>query len=163
MRKAALLLLSAAMALATTGCFKHSYTVGAGANNEGEPTYDHWHSHWLLAIIGEETIDATKVCPSGNAYVEDRVTFVNGIIGALIGLIYYPSTVRIYCGEGGAPKAGATLTLTPEQLRHVALKPGLVDLVREYSPTQAAELSNAIELYQRRMSNVATSEQPTRF
>lgn len=104
--------LFAALALVVlAGCFHHSYTVGAGAPN-GRLVYDRWHAHWLLAIIGEDNVDVKTLCPSGNATVRNDVTVVNGIIGALIGVIYYPTTVQVYCADGGPP---TSVNLTPEQ------------------------------------------------
>jgi hypothetical protein len=94
--------LLAVMVLAT-GCFHHSYTVGNGAPN-GRVVYSKWHSHWLFAIIGEDKVDVSKLCPSGNATVRNDVTFINGLIGVLIGIVYYPTTVEVFCD--GPPPPG---------------------------------------------------------
>ncbi len=69
--------MTCALALAFTGCYKHSYTVGAGGNTEGEAKYDSWESHWFFGIIGESDIDIKTVCPSGNATIKDKISFLN--------------------------------------------------------------------------------------
>lgn len=96
MRKAIVLL---ALAALISGCFHHVYTVGSGAPN-GRVVYSAWHAHWLFAIIGEDNVDVSRLCPSGNATVRNDVTFVNGLIGTLIGVIYYPTTVEVFCTDG---------------------------------------------------------------
>lgn len=107
--KAPLRTFAATLALVlSTGCFHHSYTTGTGAPN-GNIVYSEWHSHFLFAIIGDDTVDVKRLCPSGNATIRNDVTFLNGLIGVLIGIIYYPTTVEIRCDEGGppAPRASA--------------------------------------------------------
>src|SRR5688500_1733996 len=104
--------------LLVAGCYKHSYTVGSGGNTEAEPKYSKWESHWCLGIIGESHVDIKEVCPSGNATVKDKISFLNGLVGSLIGIIWYPSTVEVYCGEGGG---SAKIELSPEQMRKIAL------------------------------------------
>jgi len=89
--------------LATAGCMKHSYTVGSGAPPGSPPVYSRWHNHFIFGIIGEDNVDVTAVCPSGNATVKEGISFINGLIGLLIGIIYYPTTVVVYCAGGAAP------------------------------------------------------------
>ena len=60
--------------------------------------------HWLFAIIGEDNVDVSKLCPSGNATVRNDVTFINGLIGVLIGIVYYPTTAEVFCD--GPPPPG---------------------------------------------------------
>ena len=67
--------------------------------------YSKWHSHWLFAIIGEDNVDVLKVCPSGNATVRNDVSFLNGLVGVIIGIIYYPTTVEVFCDGGPKPPA----------------------------------------------------------
>lgn len=97
------------LALLCGACMHHSYTVGGGAPN-GRVVYERWHAHWLFGIIGEDNVDVNAVCPSGNATVRNDITFVNGLIGALVGVIYYPTTVVVYCADGGGPPPGGAPT-----------------------------------------------------
>lgn len=153
--------LACVLALAFTGCYKHSYTVGAGGNVDADPAYDEWESHWFFGIIGETEVDVKTVCPSGNATIKDKHTFLNGLVGALIGIVWAPTTVEVYCdGAGAAPAAAettpeaapasegespvATITLSPEQMRRIALKPETLDWARHVSSRKAAELETAI-------------------
>ena len=160
------------VAALSTGCFKHSHVVGAGGDVESEPAYSRWESHWFFGIIGESELNVNEVCPSGNATIKDRVSFLNGLVGALIGIVWYPSTVKVYCDQGGAAaersKAKETaddvdeaaeepaeqiedeisLTLTPEQMRRIALDPRTLEYVRKHAPEWQSELRAAIDTYE---------------
>lgn len=91
----------------SAGCYHHSYTTGTGAPN-GHLVYSEWHSHFLFAIIGDDTVDTKRLCPSGNATIRNDVTFLNGLVGVLIGVIYYPTTVEVWCADGGAPASAVS-------------------------------------------------------
>jgi hypothetical protein len=137
MRTHSLRALFVASALLLGACFHHSYTVGSGAPN-GRIVYEKWHAHWLFAIIGEENVNVNAVCPSGNATVRNDVTFVNGLIGALIGWIYYPTTVVVYCADGPAAGAPMSLQLTPEQSRKLVESPEFSRWVAEVAAAPPA-------------------------
>ncbi len=145
--------LSIAFAGMATGCYKHSFTAGTGGNVQGEAAYSKWHSHWLFGIIGETNVNLKEVCPSGNATIKDEVSFVNGLIGSLIGAIWYPTTVEVYCGEGKA----ASIQLSPEQMRAIAALPETLDFARTVSPVKAAELEDALRTYEHTTKNVAAT------
>jgi Bor protein len=51
-------------------------------------------------------VDVKQYCPSGNATVRNDVTALNGLIGILIGIIYYPTTVEVWCADSGTPVRG---------------------------------------------------------
>jgi hypothetical protein len=77
------------LALASGGCFQHTFTLGAGAP-DGTPVYMAWHHHWLFGLIRpefQEEIVVAKLCPSGNATLHEETTFLNGLIDVLIGII----------------------------------------------------------------------------
>jgi hypothetical protein len=141
------------------GCYKHSYTVGQGGNTGGDPTKSFWQAHWLFGLIGEADVDLKTTCPSGNATIKDQHSFLNGLVSALVGVIYSPTTVEIYCGTGRA----ASLHLTPEQLRQVALAPETLAWANQVSPVKAAELQAAAETYRASHRNVAASEAKSPF
>ncbi len=121
--------------LAATGCFKHSYTIGSGGNTSSNPKYEKWHSHYLFGMIGEKDVSAKEVCPSGNATVKDEVSFVNGLIGSLVGIIYYPSTVEVYCDDGRTAK----VTVSPETMRSLAEDPLTETVVAGIDQAKARE------------------------
>jgi hypothetical protein len=130
-----------ALAFAAMGCFKHSYTTGSGGDTSQDARYSKWHSHWLFGIIGEEDVNVRQVCTSGNATVKDEVSFVNGVIGALVGAIYYPTTVDVYCD--GSSRA-AQVVLSPDQMKRIGTNPELGDFARALSEEKAHELSVAL-------------------
>jgi hypothetical protein len=134
------------------GCYKHTYTVGSGGNTDKDAEYSAWEAHWLAGLIGETDIDVKAICPSGNATIKDRHSFLNSVVNALVGIIYAPTTVEVYCGEG----APAALTVSPEQLRAAGLKAETMNLARSISATKAAELQSAIDTYRDSMKNVAS-------
>jgi len=96
MKNPKLVLVMAILMVATVGCFKHTYQIGAGAP-DGDLVYDAWHSHWVFGIIGDETVNVSEVCASGNATIHDEVSFVNGLIASLIGFVWAPTSVTITC------------------------------------------------------------------
>ena len=96
--------LAGSLAIATTGCFAHTYRFGKGGNVEKESTDVSWHSHWLFGSIGEKEVKIDQICPSWDATIRDRISFFNGVIILLnAGIIYAPSTVTVWCGEEGEP------------------------------------------------------------
>ena len=141
------------------GCYKHSYTVGNGGNTGGDATKSFWQAHWLFGLIGEADVDVRTTCPSGNATVKDSWTFLNSLVSALVGVIYSPTTVEIYCGNGRT----GSLHLTPEQLRQVAVAPETMAWANQVSAVKAAELEAAIETYRATQKNVASSAPGSAF
>ena len=132
-----------ALVVSSAACFKHTYTVGAGAP-EGEIVYRHWHHHWLFGLIRPELqrqLDIDALCPSGNVTVHQEQSFANGLVALLIGFIYSPTTVTVQC-EGGEM---AELTLPEETVRAITLDPLFLDYVREVAPERLAEAQAALE------------------
>jgi hypothetical protein len=125
--------------IGAAGCHRHSFIVGSGGNLNAVPAYSHWHAHWLLGLIGEETVDVKSVCPSGNATVKDHMSFLNGLVAVLIGIVYSPTEVEVYC-DGKVAK----LMLTPDQMRKLAVRPELREWMRSEEPELAAKLERAI-------------------
>jgi Bor protein len=93
--------LAVALALLGAGCFHHVYHVGTGAP-AAPMVYNSWHNHFLFGIIGEDAVDVSRLCPSGNATIRNDITPINGVICVLIGVIYCPTTVEVHCA--GAPE-----------------------------------------------------------
>jgi hypothetical protein len=133
------------MTVFTTACFTHTYTVGAGGDVTKPPTYSASKGHFLNGLISDDNvINVSNICPSGNATIKDQHTFVNLLIGALIGIIYRPTNVEVYCGEGGTT---SSVVIPPETLRQIALDPRALELAKELSDEKAAELTAAIYAY----------------
>ena len=135
--------LAAVLCLTATGCFKHTYEVGAGAP-EGEVVYKHWHHHWLFGLIRPELqkqLDVDKFCPSGNATVHEEQSFVNGLINVLIGIVYSPTTVTIRCDDG----AVARVELDEEQVARLVRDPLFPLAVDRFAPERREEVWMALE------------------
>jgi hypothetical protein len=127
--------------IGAAGCHRHSFIVGRGGNLDAQPKYSHWHAHWLFGTIGEETVDVKTVCPSGNATIKDRVSFLNALVAVFIGIVYSPTEVEIYCDDSGKV---AKVMLTPDQMRKLAVRPELREWIRSEEPELAAKLERAI-------------------
>ena len=130
-----------AIGMSASACFRHSYSVGAGGNTQNAPAYSSWHGHWILGLFGDDTVNIQAICPSGNATIKDEHSFVNLIIAALIGELYYPTTVEVYC-DGRT----ARLELTPDRLRAIGRNPRLMSELRSEDPGLAHQLSAALEI-----------------
>lgn len=143
MRRIMTLLAILTLVVSSAACFKHTYTVGTGAP-EGEIVYRHWHHHWLFGLIRPELqkqLDVEALCPSGNATIHQEQSFANGLVAALIGFIYSPTTVTIQC-EGGEM---AEVTLSAETVAAITLDPLFLDYLREVAPERLAEAQAALD------------------
>ena len=143
----------------SAGCYRHSYTVGSGGNTAADPAKSVWTSHWLFGLIGESDVDVKTVCPSGNATLKDEQSFLNYLVSAILFDIYTPTTVEVYCGSGRS----ATLHLTPQQMRRVAIAPETMVWANRVSSTKATELQAAIEAYRATHESVAGSPESSAF
>lgn len=123
-----------------SGCFSHQYTIGRGASTAGKPALSEWRSHWVYGLFGKGEVDVGAVCPSGNAVVMDYHSFFNMIIGALLGWIWWPTTVEVYCDN-----RTSSVTLTPEQMRAIGRSAEFEALVLEFAPSQHERLLAARE------------------
>jgi hypothetical protein len=85
--------------LPSWGCYEHTVTVGAGAPR-APVVLDQWENFWLGGLIGHVKVDVERMCPSGNATVEAKQTFLNGLVTALTSGIYSPTTLRVRCENG---------------------------------------------------------------
>ncbi len=145
MNRIALAVVATMIGVGASGCYHHSFVVGSGGNVNAEPKHSEWDSHWLFGIIGEKDVEIKSICPSGNATIKDYHSFVNGLIGAFIGFIWYPTTVEVYC-DGGAK--AAQVTLTADQLRALGTSTRVLDTVRTVDGRQAEQLTRASGVYQ---------------
>jgi hypothetical protein len=122
-----------------TSCWKHTYTVGAGAP-ESQQVYKKWHSHFLFGLIGDKNVDIKDLCPSGNATIKDQHSFVNQIVQALTFGIYGPTTVKVYCADGKQTK----LELSGEQISEIVRDPRFLWVVNDYAPERLGDVQTAL-------------------
>ena len=111
-------LIVAGLLLACAGCYRHTYTLGAGAP-AGPLVYDRWQHHWLWGLINPDRQLALKaVCASGDATIDTEMSFLNGLVNALTWGIYSPTTVKIRCAG-----ASANLELDAEDIARIVADP----------------------------------------
>lgn len=122
-----------------TSCWKHTFTVGAGAV-DGQQVYKKWHHHFLFGLIGDTNVDVRKVCPSGNATIKDQHSFVNGLIQGLTLGIYGPTTAKVYCDDGKQAK----IELSGEQVSEIVTDPRFLWIVNDYAPDRLSEVQASL-------------------
>ena len=65
-------------------------------------TRDGTTAGWGGLISPDQQIEIQQMCPSGNATIHEEVSFLNGLVGALTGRIYAPTTVEVRCDNRSA-------------------------------------------------------------
>lgn len=126
-----LFLITIALALPLAACYEHTFTVGAGAPH-APVVYDHWENFWLGGLIGHTRVTVEELCPSGNATIETKQTFLNGLVGGLTSGIYSPTTLKIRCRGGRR----AALELDALEVERIVLDPTFTEIVRLELPSQ---------------------------
>jgi hypothetical protein len=88
--------------------------------------YDEWRHHWLFGLISpEHELEIQQICAgSANATIEQEQTFLNGLVGALTGGIYSPTTIQVRCATGRID-----LDLNEDELRRITSDPIFRDRV----------------------------------
>ncbi|MDP8254309.1 MAG: hypothetical protein P9M14_01035 [Candidatus Alcyoniella australis] len=124
---------------AFAGCHKHTYSVGNGASG-GKLVYENnWTEHWFFGIIGDTNVNIKEICPSGNATIHDEISFINGLVGALIGIIYYPSTVTVRCDSGRS----AVIEIDYDTAAQIVSDPRFLDYVEAMAPQMLEQAMQA--------------------
>jgi len=137
-KKAGLILLGLTATLGTAGCFRHTVDVGGGARH-APVVYDRWEHFWLAGLVGHVQVDVERLCPSGQATIEARQSFLNGLVTGLTSGIYAPTTVRVRCRDG----RHAALELSAEDVRRVVGDDSFRALVAAEMPERLADLDAA--------------------
>ena len=130
---------AAGLVMVTAGCYEHTYTVGRGAP-AGPIVYEEWQNHWLGGLIGHDTHELETVCPSGNATIHDEQSFLNGLVSALTGGIYSPTTVRIRCATGQR----LDLELSEDDVLRILTAPAFMDRVQSLMPGRLDEAQRGV-------------------
>ncbi len=99
------------------GCYNHTF-VNPNVTPELEPSYSRWHNHWFFGVFTSTAeLELDEVCPQGVARIEDVHTFVNGLLAALIGIVYSPTTVKVYCADTSTAVDVEVSTIDADRLR----------------------------------------------
>jgi hypothetical protein len=139
---AARVLTLAALALAATGCYQHTYTIGAGAPG-GALVHDEWRHHWLGGLVDPNSeLELRQVCPSGDATIDNEVTVLKGLVRALTGAIYSPTTVRIRC-SGTRADLGIDVELDATDVARIVADPAFLRWVADVHPDRFGEVDTA--------------------
>jgi len=91
-----------------------------------------WVATWVFGLVPATPIDVSKECPNGIATVETQMSFPNGLVHLLVGVIYSPRDVKIVCAAGRASIDG---------LRQINVAANATSVEREAAFVKAAELS----------------------
>jgi len=132
-----------ALAVVSSACLQHTYTIGTGAP-EAEIVYKHWHHHWLFGLIRPELqkqLEIDTFCPSGNATIHEEMSFANGIVDLLAFFIYTPTTVTVRCADGDEVE----VALEREDIERIALDPLFLEYLEEVAPERTAEARAALD------------------
>lgn len=139
MKSAVKLLAVVVVMLPLAGCFEHTYDTGRGAPN-GRVVSNEWRHHWIGGLISpEHHLELREVCPSGDATIHQEMTFLNGLVGALTGGIYSPTTVEVRCRGGRR----SDLELTGEDVQRIVSDPAFLEWVQVLAPADAAAVEAA--------------------
>ena len=129
------------LVLVLASCYEHTYTVGGGAP-ASPVVYGEWQHHWLGGLIGERTHEMGEICPSGNATIHDEQTFLNGLVTALTGGIYAPTTVTIRCSTGQS----AQLQLSKKEIVSILTAPAFRERVETVLPGRLRNVDSRIDV-----------------
>jgi hypothetical protein len=96
--------------VALSGCFKMQYTYGPKV--KGEPEIKDWHHRALWGIVElSDPVDISDVCPHGEfSRIKTKTSVGNSILTMMLGTLYTPSTVQVWCANGDTFRA----TVTPD-------------------------------------------------
>lgn len=136
--RAALAVVGLSAAVLAAGCFEHTIQVGGGAPR-GPVIYDHWEHFWLSGLVGHTRVDVERMCPSGQATIELRQTFLNGLVAGLTSGIYTPVTLKVRCRDGRR----AALELTAEDVKRIVAEDSFEELVAAELPERLPEVAGA--------------------
>jgi Bor protein len=104
-----------AAAALVAGC--HHVTVDTGLPASGEGIHQEWASSWVFGLVPPETVETAKACPNGIAKVETQQSFLNVVVYALVGIVYAPMQIDVWCAAGkktsALPAGAATVALKP--------------------------------------------------
>jgi hypothetical protein len=109
-RRLGLALVTGALLLGTSGCYKATFYKDASAVKGEE--HEEWTDFFVFGMVGSEQIDVKKFCSNGDAAVIRTGGNVGtGLVGALTIGIYTPRKVYVTCAAGGPARTARRLEL----------------------------------------------------
>jgi hypothetical protein len=135
----------ALFAVSNLACYRHTLVLGDGAP-AGTLAYNHWENFWIIGIVGHTRVDVLKVCPSGDATIEAKQTFLNGLVSALTSGIYTPTTLRLRCNDGRT----AAIPLLGDDVRTIVSGREMAEWLRTKVAPNAAAVETPDESASRR-------------
>ena len=104
-KKATSLIAPILLGLSLVGCMNHTY-VNPSATPEAEASYSGSYHHIIFGLIDlSKEVNLEQVCPNGVAKIENKQSFVNGLVTCITGNIYSPTSVKVWCSAGGGAAA----------------------------------------------------------
>jgi hypothetical protein len=83
-----------------SGCFHQQFETGLAPS--ATVVTKPWHPSWFFGLVAGAPIDVRSQCPSGVAKVSTRMTFLNGLVAAFVGIIITPHEVTVTCASRAA-------------------------------------------------------------
>lgn len=134
MRSIALSSLVACLVL-TTGCYKYAINVGQGGDMKAPPKTE-WVHHYVAGIVGDATVDVSKLCGSPDATIHIERNLVDAVLADFTGgVLWTPSTVDVYCGNG----AVGSLEIPAAARERLVRDERFLDVVDQLAPDRAGE------------------------
>jgi hypothetical protein len=109
-RRFGIALVTGALLLATSGCYKATFYKNATAVKGEE--HEEWTDFFVFGMVGSEQIDVKRFCSDGDvAVIRTGANVGTGLVGALTIGIYTPRKVYVTCAADGAARTARRLEL----------------------------------------------------
>src|SRR5688572_19463480 len=109
-RRFGIALMTGALLLATSGCYKATFYKNASVVKGTE--HEEWTDFFVFGMVGTEQLDVKKFCANGDAAVIRTGSNVGtGVIGVLTIGIYTPRKVYVTCAADGPSQTARRLEL----------------------------------------------------
>ncbi|MFT5582796.1 MAG: hypothetical protein ACI9VR_000372 [Cognaticolwellia sp.] len=78
-----------------------------GSKVKGDPEIRDWHHRALWGLVElSDPVDISDVCPNGDfARIRTKTSIGNSITTMILGTLYSPSTVQVWCADGDTFRA----------------------------------------------------------
>lgn len=105
-----------------TGCFHIKYTTRQTPSPA--VAYDEWHHDFIYGLVEVTApVNVGQICTNGFAVVENEETFVNGLVAALTGSLWTPTSVNVSCSAASKAAGDPSPIRFPVAARGKTAKP----------------------------------------